>query len=43
MWAIIESTIDYTTADVGKMYAVIAVVAFSIAIIMFKTACSKDD
>jgi len=43
MWAIIESTVDYTTADVGEMYAIITVVAFSIAIIMFKSACSKDD
>jgi len=43
MWAIIEGTIDYTTSDVMDMYAVIAAVAFGIAIFMFKTACNKDD
>jgi len=43
MWAIIESTVDYSTEDVFKMYAVIAVISFAIAIFMFKSACNKDD
>jgi len=43
MWEIIENSVNYTTGDVGELYAIIAVVAFSIAIFMYKTACSKDD
>jgi len=43
MWAIIESTINYTTGDVFEIYAVITAVSFAIVIFMFKTACSKDD
>ncbi|MDQ6991369.1 MAG: hypothetical protein Q9M11_06510 [Mariprofundaceae bacterium] len=43
MWAIIESTVNYTTADVFKMYAVIAATALIVVVFMFKTACSEDD
>jgi len=43
MWAIIESTVDYSTGDVFKLYGVIAVVAFAIAIAMFKSACNKEN
>ncbi len=38
----IEASIDFNNADVWKMYGVLAVVSFTIAIMMFK-ASLKDD
>ena len=38
----IEASIDFTNADVWKMYGVLAVVFFGMAIAMFK-ASLKDD
>ncbi len=38
----IEASIDFTNADVWKMYGVLTVVFFAIAIAMFK-ASLKDD
>jgi len=43
MWAIIESTVDYSTGDVFKMYGVITAVSLVIAIAMFKSACNKEN
>jgi len=38
----IEASINFTNADVFKMYAVMVVVFFAIAIVMFKSSL-KDD
>jgi len=43
MWKIIEASVNYSTEDVMKMYAVIAVVALIIVVVMFKSASNKDD
>jgi hypothetical protein len=43
MWAIIESTVDYSTSDVFELYGVIAAVSLVIVVVMFKTACNKEN
>ncbi|GEM_PF-7107783 len=39
----IEASINFTTADVWKMYIGMAIFFFGIAIFMYKSACNKDD
>jgi len=39
----IEETINFSNADVWQMYAVMTVVFFGIAFVMFKSASNKDD
>lgn len=39
----IENTINFSNADVWQLYAVMTVVFFAIAFVMFKSACNKDD
>ena len=39
----IEASVNFTSGDVGKMYGIIAVVLFSIAFVMFKSATAEKN
>jgi len=39
----IEASVNFTTGDVGKMYAIILVVLYSIAFFMFKSATAEKN
>ena len=39
----IEASVHFTSADVGKMYAVIATIALVVVVVMFKSATAEKD